>query len=58
MENVSEPSSTPTRPATSPSGLGAGVLSPLTLGLVSCGGIGAVLFTVTYLIEGVHATGL
>lgn len=52
MENASEPSSTPTRPATSPSGLGAGVLSPLTLGLVSCGGIGAVLFTVTYLIEG------
>jgi hypothetical membrane protein len=27
-------------------------LSPLTLGLVSCGGIGALLFTVTYLLEG------
>jgi hypothetical protein len=57
MENVSEPSSTRTQPAASPSGLRAGVLSPLTVGLVSCGGIGALLFTVTYLLEGVTRPG-
>src|SRR5215469_6410512 len=57
MENVSEPSSTRTRPATSPSGLGAGIMSPLTVGLVSCGGIGALLFTVTYVLEGVTRPG-
>ena len=35
-----------------PSGLWKGLQSPLTLALVCCGGIGALLFTVTYLIEG------
>ena len=35
-----------------PSGLWKSLQSPLTLALVCCGGIGALLFTVTYLIEG------
>lgn len=48
MERVSEPTPIASRQALPPSGLGNGVLSPLTLGLVSCGGIGALLFTGTY----------
>ena len=36
----------------SSSELWKGLQSPLTFGLVSCGGIGAFLFTATYLIEG------
>src|SRR5947209_11395365 len=56
-ENV--PSSTPiaSRPALSPSRLKNGILSPLTLGLVSCGAIGAVLFTCIYLLEGITRPG-
>ena len=34
-----------------------GLRSPLTFGLVSCGGVGAFLFTVTYLIEGITQPG-
>ncbi|MGO8951327.1 MAG: DUF998 domain-containing protein [Ktedonobacterales bacterium] len=41
----------------SPSGLWKGLQSPLTLALVSCGEIGALLFTVTYLIEGITQPG-
>jgi hypothetical membrane protein len=52
MEHVSAPTPVARRPALEPSGLGNSFLSPLTLGLVSCGGIGALLFTVTYLLEG------
>lgn len=57
MENVSEPAPNASGSAVSPSGLGNGFLSPLTLGLMSCGGIGALLFTATYLIEGVTRPG-
>ncbi|HLJ80934.1 MAG TPA: DUF998 domain-containing protein [Ktedonobacterales bacterium] len=32
-------------------------MSPLTLGLVSCGGVGALLFTVAYVIEGFSRPG-
>lgn len=39
------------------SGLGNGALSPLALGLVSCGAIGAFLFTVTYVLEGITRPG-
>lgn len=42
---------------TSSSDLWKGLQSPLTFGLVSCGGIGAILFTVTYLIEGITQPG-
>ena len=54
MAHTSEPISTADGSVTSSSSseLWTGLQSPLTLGLVSCGGIGALLFTVTYLIEG------
>ena len=52
MAHTSEPISTSDRSVTSSSGLRKDPQSPLTLGLVSCGGVGAVLFTATYLIEG------
>jgi hypothetical membrane protein len=52
MENVSHPTSLSDQSATLSSGLWKGLQSPRTLALVSCGGIGALLFTVTYLIEG------
>lgn len=57
MANVSEPTPIASGSALASSGLGAGSLSPLTLGLVSCGGIGALLFTATYLIEGAARPG-
>jgi hypothetical protein len=52
MENVSEPTPLSVGSATSPIGPWKALQSPRTLALVSCGGIGALLFTVTYLIEG------
>jgi hypothetical membrane protein len=42
---------------TSPSGPWKAPQSPLLLALVSCGGIGALLFTATYLIEGITQPG-
>ena len=57
MENASEPTPISSRPAPAPYEPGSGVLTPLTLGLVSCGGIGALLFTITYLLEGVTRPG-
>jgi hypothetical protein len=57
MGNSSEPLWRGSQSDLSPSGLGNGFLSPLTLGLVSCGGVGALLFTVTYLIEGITRPG-
>jgi Protein of unknown function (DUF998) len=51
-ENVSQPTSLSDQSATSSSGLWKALQSPRTRALVSCGGIGALLFTVTYLIEG------
>jgi hypothetical membrane protein len=52
MENVSEPTPLAVQSATPPSALWKGLQSPRTRALVSCGGIGALLFTITYLIEG------
>lgn len=52
MENVSRPTPSSDRLTTSSSGLWKGLQSPRTRALVSCGGIGALLFTATYLIEG------
>jgi hypothetical protein len=52
MEHDSEPTPIASSTSLTPSGLGNGALSPRTLGLVSCGAIGAVLFTATYLLEG------
>lgn len=57
MAHTSEPPPMANRSATSSSGLWKGLQSPLTLALVSCGGIGALLFTVTYLIEGITQPG-
>ncbi|HZU13988.1 MAG TPA: DUF998 domain-containing protein [Chloroflexota bacterium] len=45
------------RAASPSSRLATGVPSPLTLGLVTCGGIGAFLFTVTYLLDGISHPG-
>ena len=57
MTHISEPIPTADGSVTSSSDLWKGLQSPLTLGLVSCGGIGAILFTATYLIEGVTQPG-
>jgi len=56
MEHISEPSSIAHR-SDMPSGWQKGLRSPLTFGLVSCGAVGAFLFTATYLIEGVTRPG-
>lgn len=53
MEHISEPSSMAKQSDTASQGL----RSPLTLGLVSCGAIGAFLFTVTYVLEGITRPG-
>ena len=57
MENASEPASIASGPAPTRYGLSGGVSSPLTLGLMSCGGIGALLFTAIYLLEGATRQG-
>jgi hypothetical protein len=57
MENVSNPAPIVRGTAPTPYGLGNSALSPLTLGLVSCGGTGALLFTAIYLIEGAMRPG-
>jgi hypothetical protein len=53
MENISEPTPIAGRSEMPSSGLGNGFVSPLTFGLVSCSAVGALLFTATYLLEGV-----
>ncbi len=57
MENISEPTPIADRAERPSSGWGEGLLSPLTFGLVSCGGVGAFLFTATYLLEGITQPG-
>jgi hypothetical protein len=57
IENITELTPIANRPETSSSGLGKGFVSPITLGLVSCGAIGALLFTATYLIAGITRPG-
>lgn len=57
MENFSRTARPASEPMASPSGLERGVGSPFILGLVSCGGIGAILFTATYVIEGITRPG-
>lgn len=57
MENSSGPAPLAGQSEMAPSGMGSGPVSSLTLGLVSSGGIGAFLFTATYLIEGVTRPG-
>ncbi len=57
MENMSKPTTVASEPELAPSGLRIDLLSPRTLGLISCGGIGALLFTATYLIEGATRPG-
>ncbi len=56
MGYISEPSSMARR-SDMPSRWQKGLRSPLTLGLVSCGAIGAFLFTVTYVLEGIMRPG-
>ena len=48
MENVSPPTQMSDRSSASSSGSWTGLQSSLTRALVSCGGIGALLFTITY----------
>jgi uncharacterized protein DUF998 len=57
MENVSEPTPMAVQSPMSSSGPWQVPQSPLTLALVSCGGIGALLFTAIYLIEGITQPG-
>jgi Protein of unknown function (DUF998) len=56
MEHISEPSSIADR-SDMPSSWEKGLRSPLTLGLVGCGAVGAFLFTITYLLEGITRAG-
>ena len=56
MEHISEPSSM-AEPSAMLSRWQQGLRSPLTLGLVSCGAIGAVLFTLTNVLEGITRPG-
>jgi Protein of unknown function (DUF998) len=57
MENISEPTPIADRSEMPSSGWGEGLRSPLTFGLVSCSGVGAFLFTATYLLEGITRPG-
>jgi hypothetical protein len=57
MEYISEPSSMDKRSDMSSPRWQKGLRSPLALGLVSCGAIGAFLFTVTYVLEGITRPG-
>lgn len=57
MEDMAKQSSITNRTEASSSGLGGDALSPLTLVLVSCGGVGALVFTATYVIEGFSRPG-
>ena len=56
MEYIAEPSSMAER-SDMPSRWQKSLRSPLTLGLISCGAIGAFLFTVTYVLEGITRPG-
>jgi hypothetical protein len=57
MKYISEPSSIAGQSEMPSSGLMKGLQSPLTSGLVGCGAVGAFLFTITYLLEGIIRTG-
>ncbi len=57
MEHVAEPTPPSGQSATPSPGLWNGVRAPGTRALVSCSGIGALLFTVTYLVEGMAQPG-
>jgi Protein of unknown function (DUF998) len=56
MEHIAEPSSRDDQ-SDMPSSWEKGLRSPLTFGLLSCGAVGAFLFTATYLIVGVTRPG-
>jgi hypothetical protein len=57
MKIFSEPIPSAVQSDGSSAGLGTSVQSPLTFGLVLCGGVVAVLFTVIYLLEGITRPG-
>lgn len=57
MKLRSESTSIASQSNRSLAGLGKGLQSPLTFGLMLCGGVGAVLFTAIYLLEGVTRPG-
>ncbi|HEY7358644.1 MAG TPA: hypothetical protein VH590_19315, partial [Ktedonobacterales bacterium] len=57
LESISEATPIASQSDLSPAGLRKGWRSPLALGLVVCGGVGAFLFTVIYLLEGVTRPG-
>ena len=56
-EHVAEPTTIASCSDLSPARLGSGVLSPLTFWLMICAGVGAVLFTALYLLEGITRPG-
>src|SRR5579885_408574 len=53
MMHISRPTSPASQSDTSSVDMGKGLQSPLTFGLMLCGGVGAVLFTASYLLEGI-----
>jgi hypothetical protein len=57
MEHISQPNSLASQSDTSSVDMGKGHQSPLTFGLLLCGGVGAVLFTAIYLLEGISLPG-
>ncbi len=57
MAHFSQPNSLASQSDTSSIDKGKGLQSPLTFGLMLCGGVGAVLFTALYLLEGISRPG-
>jgi Protein of unknown function (DUF998) len=57
MENISEPTPISVESEGSSSGLMKSLRFPLTFGLVSCSGVEALLFTATFLLEGITRPG-
>ncbi len=57
MNTTYEPTFVTDQPVRASSEFMKGLPSPLTLGLVSCGAVGAFLFTVTYMLEGLTRPG-
>jgi len=57
MAHISQPNSLASQSDISSIDMGKGLQSPLTFWLMLCGGVGAVLFTATYLLEGATRPG-
>jgi Protein of unknown function (DUF998) len=57
MAHISQPNSLASQSDTSSVDMGKGLQSRLTFGLMLCGGVGAILFTAIYLLEGISRPG-